>query len=444
MATTRPPETIEPFQDRIDTLFGELELAVKFDRPSILLAVYASEFVRADAEAALTARLRDLGQAVAHYRVTSEADADIPLHLAERSDRATAIYFVSGLQWGGGRDGAMAYRALNIRREYFVDYRIRAVFWLTEREAATLPRQAPDFWVFRHRVVEFVEAPARERMVPIAREAAWRDWEDRTLRENTDAKIEWRDALLKELPNGDETLAARADLLYTLAGLHWAKREYDKSIELWQQALAAAERLRNIGQQSRCYTGLGNVYRDLGRIDDAIAAYQRAIELDPMSAYPYNGLGNIYIDLGYPDSAIAVYSRAMELAPTLTGLLNNLGTVYGALGRTDDAIAAFRRALELDPTLAGLHNNLGNMYADLGRIDDAIAEYHYAIELAPRLVHPHYNLATMEAAQGNVEEALKHLEQAIRLDMRCKAYAWKSVDFASLSDDPRFRELVGE
>ena len=92
--------TLEPFADRIDRLFGELELAVQFDRPSILLAVYSSEFIRADAEAALTAKLRDLGQTVVPYRVTGEADADIPLHLSERSDRATTVYFISGLQWG--------------------------------------------------------------------------------------------------------------------------------------------------------------------------------------------------------------------------------------------------------------------------------------------------------------------------------------------------------
>ena len=40
----------EPFEDRIDILFRELELAIKWQRPSVLLSIYSSEYVRADAD----------------------------------------------------------------------------------------------------------------------------------------------------------------------------------------------------------------------------------------------------------------------------------------------------------------------------------------------------------------------------------------------------------
>ena len=50
----------EPFEDRVDILFRELELATKWQRPSVLLAVYSSEYVRADADIALENRLHDL------------------------------------------------------------------------------------------------------------------------------------------------------------------------------------------------------------------------------------------------------------------------------------------------------------------------------------------------------------------------------------------------
>ena len=53
---------LEPFEDRIDILFRELELATKWQRPSVLLAIYSSEYVRADADIALENRLHDLGQ----------------------------------------------------------------------------------------------------------------------------------------------------------------------------------------------------------------------------------------------------------------------------------------------------------------------------------------------------------------------------------------------
>lgn len=201
MTTEVKPELVEAFDERVDRLFHELERSIKFNRPSILLAIYSSEFVRADAEAALAAKLRDLSQTVTPYRVTSEDNADIPLHLVQNytdEQRATTVFFVSGLQWGGGQEGKLAYTALNIRREYLVDYCIRAVFWLTEKEARALPYNAPDFWAFRHRVVEFMETPILERISSLAKELTWRDWGVRHLQEDTDAKIRLREKLLSE------------------------------------------------------------------------------------------------------------------------------------------------------------------------------------------------------------------------------------------------------
>jgi tetratricopeptide (TPR) repeat protein len=77
------------------------------------------------------------------------------MSLSRRADRKKAVFSVVGLSQGGGKGGANAYRALNIRRELLVDHQLRAIFWLTGAEARELSRHAPDFWAFRHRVVEF-------------------------------------------------------------------------------------------------------------------------------------------------------------------------------------------------------------------------------------------------------------------------------------------------
>ena len=111
MNKLKAPEAVESFDERIEVLFGELELGIHWDRPSILLAVYASEFVRIRAETALTAKLNNLGQWVIKYRVTGADNADIPAHLVGYPERHNAVFFVSGLQWGQGRDNTLAYRA---------------------------------------------------------------------------------------------------------------------------------------------------------------------------------------------------------------------------------------------------------------------------------------------------------------------------------------------
>jgi tetratricopeptide (TPR) repeat protein len=465
------PELDEPFAERIERLKQELELAIRWDRPSILLAIYSSEFVRADAEAALEAWLREQGQEVARIQVTKPADADVPLRLREWPDHDRTVFFVSGLQWGE----PTSWNALNIRREYLVEDRVRAIFWLTEGEAAELPRRAPDFWAFRHRTVEFVEPPEPGRAAAVAREFAWRGLEDRTLREDTEAKIALREALLADLPEADETLAARAELQYTLGGLYWANRRYEQAEESLYAALEGMRRTSNTRMEARCHNGLGNVYGDLGRQDEAIAAHQRAIELDPTFATPHNNLGVVYSDLGRQDEAIAAFQRAIELDPDFAAPHNNLGSVYRRQGRYEEAVAAFQRAIELDLTDAYPHNNLGNVYRDLGRQEEAIAAYRRAIELDPDFALPHGglagiyrrledeakqqhhltearrlidsddhgNLACLESIAGNVDTALEHLGKALEKTPGLRALARRDPDLASIRDDPRFRELVG-
>ncbi len=145
---------IDSFSERVENLLDELDLSIRADRPSILLAPYASEFVREEVEFLLEKQLKELGQELIRF-TAGEEQFDIPLRLSRRPDRRVSVYSIGGLSLGGGKAGANAYRALNMRRELLVDFHIRSIFWLAAAEARELSRHAPDFWAFRHRVVEF-------------------------------------------------------------------------------------------------------------------------------------------------------------------------------------------------------------------------------------------------------------------------------------------------
>ena len=156
-ATKQNLENVDSsFDSRIWTLLEEIELSMKWDRPSILLAIYSSEVICSHAQAVLEQQILSLGYEVAHIKVDKE-NFDLGWFLSQFEQQGRVIFFISGLRWGGGRSRTNSYQALNLRREVFVSQKTRMVVWLNPKEASDLPIHAPDFWAFRHRVVEFGE-----------------------------------------------------------------------------------------------------------------------------------------------------------------------------------------------------------------------------------------------------------------------------------------------
>ena len=152
----KSPQNRISFDERVEILAKELELAVKWQRPCILLLVYSSEYVREDVEAALGNYLYDLGQRTVHLRIKDRKSGQIIPFLQEFKNPANAVFFIDGFRWGKS-DAAGVYSNLNLQREFFVERAIRTIFWLTEKEIVELAHAAPDFWAYRHRVIEFVD-----------------------------------------------------------------------------------------------------------------------------------------------------------------------------------------------------------------------------------------------------------------------------------------------
>jgi tetratricopeptide (TPR) repeat protein/GTPase SAR1 family protein len=194
-------------------------------------------------------------------------------------------------------------------------------------------------------------------------------------------------------------------------------------------------------EHRRAWHNLGVVQWLARKHTEAIASYQRAIELDPNYAYPHHGLGVVYHDLGRLDEAIASYQRAIELDPNYAYPYNGLGNVYRTLDRLDDAIAAYQRAIALDPKPGFSRISLAAVYRKLNLEDDAQQQ----LDLArPLLANENeYNRACFEAICGNVDEALRLLETALAKKQPSLAWARRDPDFDAIRDDPRFRALVG-
>jgi len=418
---------LEPFEDRIDILFRELELATKWRRPSVLLAVYSSEYVRADAVIALESRLHGLGQSAYHIKIKNPACANVSLQISELANLDNVVFFVEGLRWGASQDKCFVYDSLDDHREFFIENKIRVVIWLTEREAMDLAHHAPDYWAFRHRLIEFVDLPKPDQIPSHVLETAWQETgETSDSMDDLDAKINMRIKLLTDLPTGDESTTARANLLLTLGMLHWRRGDYEKATQFIDNALDLAARLEDNRFEALCFNAIALIHSDLGRMEEAIQAFHNAIKLAPEQISPWSNLGNLHRKLKRHAEALASFQKAIEQNASDARGWNGLGDVYHETGCNADAVLAYQKAIEFSPAYVHSWTGLGNAYLDQGQLEEALAAHQKAIEIDRNAVLSWIGLGNIYRIKGNHEHASVAFQTALELEPK-NAGAWNEL-----------------
>lgn len=369
------------FDENLNILFEEILLARKWDRPSILLAVHKSKFGQQRAEKALEERLNKIGVTVSRITVDNE-HSDIP-HIAVAAKAANeTVFFISNLAWGGGEDRKDAYRALNIYRELFVDHHLRVVLWLTTNEAATLARFAPDFWSFRHRVVEFTGQRIPRNIKLPAGALLWDVQNSVDPFDTLEARIAVREELLGKLPDNAEARSSRIDLLYNLGYLYWAMGNAAQASQRLNTALDLAAGPYASEARSFVLNGQAILDYEAGEYTRGAGQLQQALEIHPDDATLLMNLGITSNALGRNQDAATFANRAVRLKPRDGKIWNAHGFVCAAIGRFDDSIASFSKAIELSPRTPAYHAALAILYDLVERSDEMAHEMELARALA--------------------------------------------------------------
>jgi TolB-like protein/Tfp pilus assembly protein PilF len=141
----------------------------------------------------------------------------------------------------------------------------------------------------------------------------------------------------------------------------------------------------------------------------AEASFARALELAPGNAEVLRGAGVLSWILGRIDEGILLYRRAVEQDPLSAGAYHNLGYALHHANRFAEAEAAYRRSLELAPQRAVTRANLALALLALGRAEEAPAETLREPDEWARL----WELAIAHHAQGHRAEANAALRELI-------------------------------
>ena len=163
-------------------------------------------------------------------------------------------------------------------------------------------------------------------------------------------------------------------------------------------------------------------YDQAGNLGSAVAAFQRAIQLDPSYAMAYAGLGSAYIrlyrnssDQQYLEKARDAAIQALSRNESLDSPHITLGTIAMVTGQTDEGISQLRAALDRDPVNAEAYRELAAAYVQAGKPTEAEATYNRAIQLRPNFWLGYLDSATFYNSQGRYAEADKALTTAARL-----------------------------
>ena len=184
----------------------------------------------------------------------------------------------------------------------------------------------------------------------------------------------------------------------------------------------------------------GTSLSSLGRHDEALRCYDRALEIDPRYAMVWSNKGYTLHNLGRYVEAVACCDMALEIYPRYGYAWNNKGITLNSLGRYDEAMRCYDMALEIDPKHAYAWSNKGNSLSDLGRNDEAVRCYDRALELDPRYALAWSNKGDSLHSLGRNDEALRCCDSALAIDPR-HTNAWSNKGI-SLSDLGRHDEAL--
>ena len=123
---------------------------------------------------------------------------------------------------------------------------------------------------------------------------------------------------------------------------------------------------------ARVSSNIGQLLKDLGKLEEAEFHTRKAIKLDPNLPGAHANLGMILSHCGKSKEAEVHTRKAIELDPNFATAYLNLGTILSDLGKLKEAEIYMRKAIELNPDYADAHSNLGFILLDLGKLQELI------------------------------------------------------------------------
>jgi tetratricopeptide (TPR) repeat protein len=275
------------------------------------------------------------------------------------------------------------------------------------------------------------------------------------------AQFEW---IREQEPNN-------AIVHFQLGRSAYGEKDYATALNEYQTALDLKG-----GNYRKALLNIGIVYKAQKKTDQAIAAYQKLLELDSnypeawynlglvymkanqyreaeesfLAATKYNkkyytawfNLGVLYTKIEQNDKAIQAYQQALEIKPGYQKAQLNLAVRYAKKNQYSKAIELYKTVLDKDPNYASAWLNIGIAYFKVGRENDAENALLEMLDLEPESVRARQHLAEVYIATNDITQAVSLLQEA--LDREPKNTSLRMLLSKAYRSEGKIREAKSE
>ncbi|MCK5038844.1 MAG: tetratricopeptide repeat protein [Thermoplasmata archaeon] len=224
-----------------------------------------------------------------------------------------------------------------------------------------------------------------------------------------------------------------------LGKVYLRKGEYEKSLELQENYLEVSQRMEAQKDIGLAYLNLGGVHWHMSEFEKTVDTWNLSLENMTLAgyelgmAYALNNLGAVNEKLGNLDEALDHYSQCIEIKNKLGDIrggamsYNNIGIIQDLKGEFKLAIQYYKKSLEIRHKIgdvngiANAYNNLGTSYLFLKEFDESLDHYRRYLEIVRSIedtwgiAQAYNNMSEPEMYLGMMEESLEHSRKAIEM-----------------------------
>ncbi|MCC6726365.1 MAG: tetratricopeptide repeat protein [Saprospiraceae bacterium] len=193
--------------------------------------------------------------------------------------------------------------------------------------------------------------------------------------------------------------------------------EYQLIVKQHVQALATLQRIQTREPLNpEMFFMFGNVFSDMGKTDQAITAYQSAVENDPKLVDAWIKLADLLANKDLPKAA-KYYDNAIRADSTSVEALH--AKAYYLSNKKNDlkgAVALYKKINSINPQYSEGYYNLGLLYLDMDSVAQAYKSFDLTVKFAPEFAEGYFHRGLAAEMKGDKTQAKSDFENVLRIN----------------------------